>query len=174
MLSSSTGGFMPGGGGPHRIHNLVGQRFARLVVLEFHSISPNNGARWLAKCDCGNTTVAYASGMKQGSTKSCGCYNRDRMTKHGMEGSKVYAVWSSMLSRCRNHNHPSWRNYGGRGISVCERWEKFENFLADMGQPTGVLDRINNDGHYSPDNCRWATWSQSNKNKRQPNLNNKE
>jgi hypothetical protein len=83
-----------------------------------------------------------------------------------MEGTKVYNVWASMKARCQNPNHRAWKNYGGRGITVCSAWQRFEQFYADMGDPTGVLDRIDPNGNYTPANCRWATWSQSNKNQR--------
>lgn len=116
------------------------------------------------KCECGRIKLIYKHNVNQGKTKSCGCYSkeitRERCTTHGKTGTKVYISWVSMLSRCCNEKNKSYKDYGGRGIKVCEEWLKFENFLEDMGElpfKGAQLDRIYNDGNYSPSNCKWST-----------------
>lgn len=150
------------------IVNLVGKRFGRLTVLSLAHLGTSARQaqpHWLVRCDCGTEKVVKGHSMKNGYTVSCGCYNADKVRTHGMEGTKVYNVWASMKQRCQNPKHRAYARYGGRGIKVCKRWQKFENFYADMGDPQGVLDRIDNDGDYKPGNVRWADWSTSNLNK---------
>lgn len=152
--------------------DLVGQRFGRLTVLEeatpiqYPSQPRTKTRRLLVRCDCGGEKVVRMDSVRSGASVSCGCTAKDWCRTHGMEATKVYGVWASMKARCNNPKHRAYKNYGGRGISVCGRWQKFENFYADMGEPTGVLDRIDPDGNYTMANCRWVTWSVSNKNQR--------
>lgn len=148
---------------------MEGQRFSRLVVVRPAARDKRGNARWHCHCDCGGTATVQSGALRNGHTKSCGCLHREKSTKHGKVGHRVYEVWNSMRDRCLNANHPSFACYGGRGINVCERWHKIENFVADMGDPPDgmSLDRIDNDGNYEPSNCRWATRKQQSRNTRQ-------
>jgi hypothetical protein len=149
--------------------DITGVRFGRLVVLERHF--PKNVSRmtyWLLRCDCGNTHVTQGSNLRSGRVTSCGCLHprHGQSRRESMTG--AYRTWRAMIARCENLNHVSYRYYGGRGISVCERWKQFANFFADMGErPPGMwIDRINNDVNYEPGNCRWQTPSDQGKNRR--------
>lgn len=152
--------------------DMTGTRFNRLVVLRpVPERSGNGQVRWLCKCDCGREKSVSGDSLRRAFVQSCGCLQLETATSHGMHGTTEYRCWSAMLSRCNNARHRGFKDYGGRGIKVCERWRKFENFLADMGNrpsPTMSIDRINNDGDYEPGNCRWATSKQQIHNRRRP------
>ena len=130
----------------------------------------NSRARWLCKCECGNTKLVSVSNLLNGHTRSCGCLKQtnDQNKTHGMTRSKSYVVWANMNQRCFDPKATHFKHYGGRGITVSEDWKKFENFFADMGEPPiGLtIDRINNNGNYEKNNCRWATYKQQALNKR--------
>jgi len=157
--------------------DLTGQRFGRLTVLECIQKATRQGGatKWLCACDCGKTKTIRSVHLINGSTKSCGCLQREIAasvnTKHGLKGSRVYDIFENMLERCYNHKNPAFHNYGGRGIAVCDEWKNnFQSFY-DWATTNGytdklTLDRKNNDKGYSPDNCRWATRKEQSRNTR--------
>jgi len=152
-----------------------GMKFNRLTLVEKVGLTASKHAIWTALCYCGATITAVAKDIGTGNTKSCGCLQREKaaalVTTHGLTGTPEHRVWRGMLSRCHNPNDTGHHKYGGRGITVCDRWRaSFVNFLTDMGQrPDGKsIDRINNDGNYEPTNCRWATASEQMQNRRTP------
>ena len=168
---------MPGSGGPV---DMTGRRFGKLVALTYiKGEPPKYKSQWLCVCDCGNEKIAKSENLVRGKTKSCGCdrhANRvAQLTKHGHTGgekgrpSPTYQAWHAMRQRCTNPNTAQWLDYGGRGISVCDRWADFRNFLEDMGErPEGkTLDRWpDKNGNYEPGNCRWATPKEQTENQR--------
>ena len=161
--------------------DILGQRFGRLLVLSYDHTNNEGKAMWRCRCDCGVEKVISGKRMRTGEVQSCGCFGNERRNaalrtasiRHGhashVARTKVYRAWIGMMSRCSNPNAQSYKHYGGRGISVCERWRVFENFLADMGEPSAglSLDRYpDQNGNYEPGNCRWATWLEQENNRR--------
>ncbi len=143
---------------------LDGQTFGRLTVL--HEVEPTSHLRrrWQCKCICGQDAVVHQSNLLSGHTQSCGCLSAETTSKrrrtHGYSGTSIYQIWNGMRERCHNPNHEAWRYYGGKGITVCDRWTKFEYFLEDMGERPSVehsIERRNNKGNYEPANCYWGT-----------------
>lgn len=148
----------------HRAKDYTGQKFGYLTAIRYAG-SDGQKSQWEFECElCGSVTTKVPGEvqkqMKRAAVVACGCLKGTTGTTHGMSKHPAYAVWRSMIDRCRLPTHPAWKNYGGRGIEVCPRWHTFSNFWTDMGptyQSGLTLDRKDNDSDYTPENCRWVT-----------------
>lgn len=151
--------------------DLTGKKFGRLIAVEFAG-STFDKSYWICRCDCGKNKTVYTQHLKNGYTRSCGCFHKEQTSKakkvHGMSKCRVYLIWSAMKKRCLNFRDSGYSNYGARGITVSKEWMEFSTFLKDMGfrPPNHSLDRIDNDKGYSKENCRWATNAEQASNKR--------
>lgn len=158
--------------------DIAGQRFGRLVALGPVGRARGREIIWECRCDCGALTSLKVGSLRSGTTRSCGCLQREllanRVRQHGDTGSPEFRAWQAMKTRCGNRKQPHYNNYGGRGITVCERWRNsFDAFLEDMGpKPSDKhsLDRIDNEKSYSPENCRWTTRFTQSRNHRRNRL----
>jgi hypothetical protein len=156
------------------IRDLTGQRFSRLTVISLDpERTPAGKARWLCRCDCGTELVVTGGNLRSGNSESCGCYCRELVAAvnktHGMSGTKEFGIWLTMNQRCTNPAVMHYDRYGGRGITVCDRWKNsFEAFYKDMGpRPTTrhTIERRDNNKGYEPGNCYWATYAEQGLNK---------
>lgn len=151
--------------------DLTGMQFGNWIVLYLDRESKNKNTKWICKCNCkkGKIKSVFAYALLNGDSMSCGCKNNPLKTKHGMYYTRTYKSWTQIIQRCKNPNNTGYEYYGGRGITVCDEWlESFENFYEDMGEcPEGYsIERIDVNGNYCKDNCKWITMNEQQRNKR--------
>jgi len=154
-----------------KVNEIIGQKFGRLTVIERAENGKNGEPRWLCKCDCGNETIARGSFLKNGRVKSCGCIAREKIVITNDKEKRLHRIWSAIKTRCYNKNAKSYKNYGGRGIKICDEWlDNFTNFskwsLQNGYKDYLSIDRIDVNGNYEPSNCKWSTDKEQANNKR--------
>lgn len=162
-----------------KFNDLSGRTFSRLTVLRENGRTKGRQVLWMCLCECGNYVTVSGHDLKNGHTKSCGCLQRETISriryKHGDRDSRLYSVWKTMKKRCENSNHKDYKWYGAKGVSVCDDWHDYRVFKewainngydenAEWGQCT--IDRINPYGNYDPSNCRWVSMAEQARNKR--------
>ena len=160
-----------------KLDNLTGRNFGRLTVLQ-RAESVNKRTLWVCKCECGKEIIAESYNLKTGHTQSCGCLQREATSKanttHGQRTTRLYRIWNCMKTRCYRKSYHAYKHYGGRGIRVCDEWlNNFNNFydwaMANGYDDSLAIDRIDCNKGYNPQNCRWVTMAEQNKNKRAKN-----
>ena len=149
---------------------ITGQIFGRLTAQKMVRVGTKNRAAFVCTCVCGQVKTVLKENLTSGKQVSCGCWNLEKAaaharqigTTHGLHKTRTYGIWAQMKRRCQTPSNGAYVRYGAKGVTVCERWQKFENFFADMGEAPQklTLDRIQNSKGYEPSNCRWATWTQ--------------
>lgn len=150
--------------------DLTGQHLGRWTVIEYAG-NTHNGAWWKCRCDCGTVRIVNGRKLRDGTSKSCGCLRRELMSKHGASNTRLYGIWTNMKGRCNNPNAEGYKDYGGRGIQVCDEWAHdfsvFQEWAMSHGyQESLSIDRVDVDGNYCPENCRWASMKEQQNNKR--------
>lgn len=155
--------------------DLTGETFGRLIVIgRFESEEPQHDSEWVCVCSCGKVTIKTRSNLKSDHSQSCGCLKSEKATTHGKRKTRLYRIWLGMRDRCTNVTSPNFQNYGGRGISVCAEWDDFQTFyqwaMANGYKPALTIDRLDVNGNYCPQNTRWATSIEQNRNRRNNHL----
>lgn len=150
--------------------DLTEKKYGRLTVMQ-RAPNENGMTRWKCKCICGNEIIAAGNHLKAGEIRSCGCYRKEKMTSHSMRNTRLYSIWTNMKTRCNNSKNKRYKDYGARGIHVCNQWADDFNSFHEWAISNGyrddlTIDRINVDGDYEPNNCRWIPLSEQNNNKR--------
>jgi len=158
--------------------DITGKQFGRWTVIGF-SISKNRKSYWLCRCSCGKEKVVYGGSLKRYLSQSCGCIQREKPAnfQHGLSYTRFHRIWAGVKNRCLNKEQINYKRYGGRGIKICKKWLKFDNFKNDMypsytnhvllhGEQNTTIDRKNNGGNYNKKNCKWATLKEQGQNKR--------